>query len=262
VAAFIDEFKLKDFAAKIHALPCDDGVESFKTLTETVRPPTHQPASAKISLTLLGCTPLLSLLCVCASRSLAFHAAWCLVVYVQDLKRAGWREVIPSRKFLKAVQDKLCGPLLSQALYQNDGGRGETMGANTAVYINDSIPPPANRVASTRPARAASGGTAPARAASGGLGGAIKGRASGGDAAPPLRSRTQRGGKAPQKLVKPPSQYARRVVALYDFVSNRDERHSFVAGDKFRVLDDNKMWWVAKNQAGQIARIPSNYMGE
>ena len=38
VVAFIEEFKLKDYASKIHSLPCDDGVESFRTLTEAVRP--------------------------------------------------------------------------------------------------------------------------------------------------------------------------------------------------------------------------------
>ena len=37
-------------------------------------------------------------------------------------------------------------------------------------------------------------------------------------------------------------------------------RLSFVAGDKFKVMDDSKMWWAAKASSGKIGRIPSNYM--
>ena len=52
--------------------------------------------------------------------------------------------------------------------------------------------------------------------------------------------------------MKPPSHYLRHVVALYDFTANRDGRLSFVAGDKFKVMDDSKMWWAAKDATGKI----------
>uniref|UniRef100_A0A915N3V9 NCK adaptor protein n=1 Tax=Meloidogyne javanica TaxID=6303 RepID=A0A915N3V9_MELJA len=50
------------------------------------------------------------------------------------------------------------------------------------------------------------------------------------------------------------------IVAEFDYQAQEDQELSLVKGERLVLIDDNKLWWKARNMHGDIGFVPSNYV--
>nr|CAD2175566.1 unnamed protein product [Meloidogyne enterolobii] len=50
------------------------------------------------------------------------------------------------------------------------------------------------------------------------------------------------------------------IVAEFDYQAQEDQELSLVKGERLVLIDDNKLWWKARNMHGDVGFVPSNYV--